>query len=134
MAALVLVVSSRLPLSRTGIGSALTSVRVAALAGQVGNGTLKTAGLVLVSILGSGILLGPLCLMRGKIATIAWWVGALFVLLGGIVLVALQRTNSGGAVVGVLTAGVVLCASGVAAGRSAPAAVHPPAVEVERSE
>lgn len=83
------------------------------MVGDTGNGALRVAGLILLCMLGSGLVLGPSVMFHGHVAAVAWWLLALFTLAGGTLLVAIQRGNSGGAVIGVFLAGLVVCGSGL---------------------
>ncbi|MFN8053663.1 MAG: hypothetical protein U0Q22_19675 [Acidimicrobiales bacterium] len=111
-AAILLLVASRLALTRVGLASASPSIEVASLVSGLSDARLRWGGHLLLLVLGAGLILGPTVMIGRRWALVVWWVLSAFVLVGALALLALLGGNAGGAVIAVGIAGFVAIASG----------------------
>lgn len=112
IAAMILLVGSRLPLTRTGLGSSVPSIEAASIVSSSLTASLQWGARLFVIILGAGLVLGPTAAINRRWAVVVWWTLSVLSLVGGAAMVALLARNSGGAVVAIAAAGFVLVASG----------------------
>lgn len=109
-AALLLLVASRLPLTRRGTGSATASIDVLALGSGLGDDLLRTVATGSAAVLALGLVLGIAVVTPGRAARTIWSTAAIVVLVAGLVGFAALRSRTGPAVAVVAAAGLLLVA------------------------
>ncbi len=107
-AAILLLIASRLALTRRGTGSATASIDMLALGSGLGDDLVRTVATGSAAVLALGVVLGIAVVVPGRAARTVWSFAAIVVLLAGLVGFAALRSRSGPAVAVVALAGLLL--------------------------
>ena len=106
VAALLLLISVGLPLTRQGVGSATSSIDLLRLGASMGDPAIAWASRLVAVAIAGGVPLGVALLLPQRPGVMLWWCSVGLILTVGVVLAGLLRENVG-------TGGLMILAAGL---------------------